>query len=78
MLPTAPFEWQLLGADGAAPRSLALDGVAAVALFNRALKKAREAGLPWEGEIPLQPTEELLQLVAKSQELAAAQGEGAA
>jgi CRISPR-associated protein Csb1 len=78
LLPTAPFEWQLLGTDGAAPRPLALDGASAVGLFNLALKKARDAGLPWEGEIPLQPTEELLQLVAKSQELAAAQGEGAA
>lgn len=76
LVPTAPFEWELLDQPAAAPQRFALDGAAALQLFNAALDRARSAGLPWEGEIVLTPTEELLQLVAKSQELAAAQAEG--
>ncbi|MFZ5543434.1 MAG: type I-G CRISPR-associated RAMP protein Csb1/Cas7g [Pseudomonadota bacterium] len=77
LVPTEPFEWQLLGQAGAAPQRWSLDGAAAAMLFKAAVTKACEAGLPWEGELELKPSEELLQLVAKSQELMAAQGEGA-
>lgn len=76
LLPTAPLEWELLGQPGAAVQRHTLDGPAALALFAEALAAARAAGLPWESEISLQPAEELLQLVARSQELAAAQAEG--
>lgn len=76
LVPVEPFEWELLGAPGFPPERFSLDGDEAVALFKAALEKARKFELPWEGEIPLQPTEELLQLVAKSQELAAMQVEG--
>jgi CRISPR-associated protein Csb1 len=79
LLPTAPLEWELLGNPGDPGQRFILDGKAALALFASALDSAQSAGLPWEGEIPLQPTEELVQLVARSQELAAAQaGDGAA
>lgn len=78
LLPTAALEWELLGQAGSAAQRFSLDSSAALALFADALKAARSLGLPWEGEIPLQPTEELLQLVARSQELAAATVEGAA
>ena len=73
LVPTAPLEWELLGQAGAAAQRYALDASAAVALFAGALNAAHASGLPWEGEIALQPTEELLQLVARSQDLAAAQ-----
>lgn len=77
LLPTAPLEWELLGQPGAPVQRHALDSNAALTLFSQALAQARVAGLPWEGEITLQPAEELLQLVARSQDLAAAQAEGA-
>jgi len=76
LLPTAPLEWELLGSPGEPTQRFALDGQAALALFSSALAAAREVGLPWEGEIMLQPTEELLQLVARSQDLASAQSSG--
>lgn len=75
LVPTAPFQWQLLEHPGAEPRLFALNGDEAIALFNDAKAGAIEAGLPWEGDIPLTPTEELLQLVIRSQELQAVQGE---
>jgi CRISPR-associated protein Csb1 len=79
LLPTAPLEWELLGNPADPEQRFMLDGKAALALFTSALDSAQSAGLPWEGEITLQPTEELVQLVARSQELAAAQaGDGAA
>lgn len=78
LVPTEPFTWEILGVPGASPERFLLDGKSAVALFNTALEKARRSELPWEGEITLQPTEELLLLVARSQELAAAQAEGGA
>ncbi len=77
LVPTEPFEWQLLDQPGAEPQRFALDGETAIELFAAALDKARRAGLPWEGKIDLQPSEELVQLVAKSQELAAGLAEGA-
>lgn len=76
LLPTAPLEWELLGPPGEPAQRYALDGSAALALFKSALEAAREAELPWEGEVPLQPSEELLQLVARSQELASSQAGG--
>jgi len=78
LVPTEPFVWQQLGQAGQQPQQYTLDGEAAVKLFAAALAQARDAGLPWEGEILLTPSEELTQLVARSQELAASQPEGGA
>lgn len=78
LVPTEPFVWQLLGQAGQQPQEYSLDGQAAVQLFTAALAQARAADLPWEGEIALTPSEELTQLVARSQELSAAQPEGGA
>lgn len=77
LLPTAPLEWELLAPAGPAAQRVVLNGAGAVALFKAALAAARDQGLPWEGDIPLTPTEELLLLVAKSQELSAAKADGA-
>jgi CRISPR-associated protein Csb1 len=46
----------------------------AIALLNAAIEAAQAAGLPWEGEIVLTPAPELVELVRRSQELAASSG----
>jgi CRISPR-associated protein Csb1 len=73
LFPTGPFVWELLENPGETPRQFTLDTDAAIALFNDALKEARQAGLPWEDEIALEPSPELLELVRRSQVLAAKQ-----
>ena len=78
LLPTEPLEWELLGQPGSPAQRFALDGATALSLFAGALGAARSKGLPWEGSIDLQPSEELLQLVARSQDLAASQTDVAA
>jgi CRISPR-associated protein Csb1 len=70
------FVWELLDVPGKAPESFALDGAVAVKLFNDAVAEATAADLPCEGEIPLVPSEDLVALVRKSQELAMHQVEG--
>lgn len=77
LFPTQAFVWELLDNPGEAEhKSFSLTGDEAVALFNAAVSEARKAGLRWEGEILLKPSEDLIQLVAKSQDLATHQGEG--
>jgi CRISPR-associated protein Csb1 len=77
LFPTQTFTWALLDTPGEAEhKTYALTGDEAVALFNAAVAEAKAAGLPWEGEILLKPSEDLVQLVAKSQELATHQAEG--
>lgn len=77
LFPTQAFTWELLDAPGEADhQTFTLTGEEAVALFNAAVQAAKDAGLPWEEEILLKPSEDLIQLVAKSQELAMHQVEG--
>lgn len=77
LFPTQTFVWELLDNPGEAEhKRYTLTGDEAVALFNQAVAAAKAAGLPWEGEIFLTPSDELLQLVARSQELATHQAEG--
>jgi hypothetical protein len=55
-----------------------LAGEQAVKLYTDALANAKSVGLPWEDEIHLAPSDDLIRLIAKSQELAmhqAAEGE---
>jgi len=68
--------WQLLDVPGEPPNAFELRGAEAIALFNEAVARARGLGLPWEAEVTLTPSEELLRLVARSQELAMHQAEG--
>lgn len=70
--------WELLDAPGVDPKHYELTGDDAVSLFNAALKEAKSVGLPWEGEIALTPSNDLVELVRRSQELAAESGEGGA
>ena len=77
LFPTQVFTWELLDTPGEAEhKQFTLTGDEAVTMFNAAVKKAIDAGLPWEGEITLTPSEDLIQLVARSQELAMHQAEG--
>lgn len=78
LFPTQAFTWELLDAPGEAEhKQFTLTGDEAVALFNAAVEEAtNNFGLPWEGEIPLTPSEDLIQLVVRSQELATHQAEG--
>ena len=66
--------WELLDRPGATPKKFELDPEAALRLLKQAVTKAREAGLPWEGEIELNPSPDLVELVRRSQKLARASG----
>ena len=63
--------WELLDRPGAEPASYELTPGSAITLLNEAVSEASSSGLPWEGEIELNPSDELLELVRRSQELAA-------
>ena len=66
--------WALLDRPGATPEKFELDPEAALRLLGQAVAKAREAGLPWEGETVLTPSPNLVELVRRSQELSSASG----
>ena len=70
LFPMEEFVWHLLDRPGQTEKPFGLDGAGAVELFKTALAEAKAMGLPWEDEICLKPSAELLTLVAKSQELA--------
>lgn len=66
--------WELLDRPGVSPREFTLSPEDALKLLEAAIAEAKEAGLPWEGEIDLIPSPELVELVRRSQELASALG----
>ena len=69
-----PSAWQLLDRPGKAPAEFALDSAAALRLLDEAIGEATDIGLPWNGEIDLTPSPELVELVRRSQELASDSG----
>ena len=71
LFPTAPYSWELLDQPGAEPTRFNLTGVEACTLLKSAILAAKDAGLPWEGTIELRPSDDLLELVRRSQHLAA-------
>lgn len=72
-------EWELLDRPGAEPKRFGIDGEAAVELLEKAVAAARDAGLPWRVEpVVLEPSDELVGLVRRSQEQAASEGIGEA
>lgn len=74
--PTTPFVWHLLDKPGEDSDEFALTPDGAVAVYRDAVAHAKKAGLPWvEKEIVLTPSPQLGDLVRRSQELAASQGE---
>jgi CRISPR-associated protein Csb1 len=70
LIATSPPEWELIDKPGHDPLRFQLSGDAALALLNEAIAAAKSAGLPWEDEIELQPADDLVELVRRSQELA--------
>ncbi len=76
LFPTAPFAWELLDEPGATPEKFTLTRAEALSLYQDALTAAKKAGLPVaEGELVLLPSPQLIELVRRSQELAAKQPE---
>lgn len=67
--------WELLDRPGAEPTSCELTPESAITLLNESVAEAKSSGLPWEGEIELNPSEELLELVRRSQDLAASKSD---
>lgn len=67
--------WELLDVPGEAPKQFSLTPDEAVKLLNVAIEEAKRKNLPWEGEIELTPSDELVELVRRSQELASAEEE---
>lgn len=77
IFPKTPFVWELLDQPGEEPQQFSLPPDAAVELYKQAVQKAKQAGLPWmDQEVVLTPSDELVALVRKSQELASASGGG--
>lgn len=74
LVPTEAFVWELLDQPGKDPKRFELTGDEAIGLCNEAIEAAKAAGLPWEDEIQLRPSSELIELVSRSQALAAAEG----
>ena len=73
--PVEPLAWELLGKPGEPTTRLELDADAAVKLLGEAVKRAKALGLPWREEpVVLTPSDDLVKLVVKSQNLAAKQG----
>jgi CRISPR-associated protein Csb1 len=73
--PTEPMNWELLGRPGESPTRLDLNAEAAIKLLNSAVAAAKKVGLSWRTEpLVLMPSEQLVKLVVKSQQLAVQQG----
>jgi CRISPR-associated protein Csb1 len=76
--PVEEREWELLEKPGQNPRKFRMNGDEAIALLNKSIEAAKQAGLPWmEEKLTLTPSPELIELVRQSQEMAAKEkGEG--
>ena len=68
--------WTLLDRPGETPQEFDLDPYGALRLLQDAISEAKAAGLPWENEVELTPSPELVELVRRSQELASAPDTG--
>lgn len=68
LIPQNPVVWELVGQPGQTPAEFPLDTASALQLLNAAIDAAKGQGLPWEGVISLTPSDELLELVKRSQE----------
>jgi CRISPR-associated protein Csb1 len=80
LVPSGPRVWEILDKPGEPPTKVTLDGPAAIDLLSQAVAAAEQVELEWMKEpLKLKPSPELVALVRKSQELAAAEaGEGGA
>ena len=73
IVPTAPFLWELVDRPGNPSVTCDITAAKAREVYTAAVAEARRAGLPYEKEIRLEPSPELLRLVEISQKLAAKQ-----
>jgi CRISPR-associated protein Csb1 len=74
LVATSAPEWELIDKPGQEAPRFMLTGEQALELLKQAVDAAKKAGLPWEGEVLLKPHDDLVELVRRSQELAAASG----
>lgn len=73
--PTEPLKWELLGKPGQIEEGITLEADDAIKLLKDAIEAAKKIGLPWrETPLHLRPSDDLVKLVVKSQQLAAQQG----
>lgn len=73
--PTEPLKWELLGKPGVKEEGITLEADQAIQILKDAIAAAKAIGLPWREEtLKLIPSDDLVQLVIKSQELAQKQG----
>ncbi len=71
LIPTQTFMWELLDKPGETPKTFELDAETAMKIFKKALQAALGSKLPWENVITLEPHPQLVELVARSQDLEA-------
>jgi CRISPR-associated protein Csb1 len=72
-----PREWELLDAPGQEPVRFSIGAAAALNLLKAAVSEADRQDVNWYSEpITLQPSDKLVKLVRRSQELAATEGGG--
>jgi CRISPR-associated protein Csb1 len=77
--PTEPMTWELLGKPGEKVEGIALEADDAISLLKDAISAATTdpVKLPWlDKALKLVPSDDLVKLVVKSQQLAQQQGEG--
>ncbi|MEW6249645.1 MAG: type I-U CRISPR-associated RAMP protein Csb1/Cas7u [Planctomycetota bacterium] len=78
LVATTPFTWELLDQPGDKPKPFSVPGSRAIDLLKSAVADLRKHGFTWSKEpIRLKPSDELLELVIRSQHLAVA-GKGEA
>jgi CRISPR-associated protein Csb1 len=76
LFPEDPLSFELLEVPGK-PEVISLSSKDAIAIYNAAVAAATKLGLPWEtAPITLKPSPELIELVRKSQALAATGADG--
>jgi CRISPR-associated protein Csb1 len=73
--PSGPMEWELLDRPGQPAARLTLEAGAAIDVLTKAVTAAEKLGLKWQTKpLVLKPAPQLVELVKKSQALAAAAG----
>jgi CRISPR-associated protein Csb1 len=76
LFPEGPIGFELLETPGK-PDPISLTSDQAIPIYNQAVETAKKLGLPWETTpIALKPSPDLIELVKKSQALAAAGADG--
>ena len=73
--PTNSLSWELLGKPGVKEEGITLEAEDSIRLLKEAIEAAKDVKLPWlEEPLRLKPSNDLVRLVAKSQQLAQTQG----